>query len=563
MQAHKILNIASPDIRLQSLLHQEIKISKILAQILINRGIKTLKEADDFLHAGLNKLHDPFSFSQMPQAVEITKKAIKNKDKILIFSDYDVDGVTSLTILKETFSSLGVETQHYIPHRIKEGYGLNRNIIGIARQQKIKLIITADCGTSSYELIKELNNMGVEVIVTDHHEPTHKDIKSLAWTIINPKLDGSNYKYRDLAGVGVAYKFCQAISAKALTEELDLVALGTIADSVPLTGENRIIARQGLKQIFNTKRTGLKALMETSGISDKKMKTYFVSFILAPRINASGRMDTAETALRLLLSRHNDQALDLAKSMELQNRQRQKVERQILEEAKDIIEREINFKDHKILVVAKEGWHIGVLGVVASKLSDRFYRPAILISIGSSFCKGSGRSIKNFHLFNSLFECRELLENFGGHEHAVGLVIKKENIEDFKNKINNLAKERLTFDDLLPHFDIDMELRLSDLGGDIVRELALLEPIGEGNPEPLFYTKDLKLKGQVARLGRETIKFWVSDGEVNYQAIGFGMASLSQSIEQARNLDLIYSPRIDSWQNQESVILEIKDMFCR
>ncbi len=308
VRSHKILKIASPDTRLQNTLSRELGISKVFSQILINRGINNAQEAEKFLDASLSHLLDPYLFSDMHNAVSLIKKAAKNKSTVMISGDYDVDGLTALALLKKTLSKIGLDAVHYIPHRVKEGYGLNSNTVNFARQKNIKLLITVDCGTNNNEEIQELMRHNIDVIVTDHHEPVNHDITLCASAIINPKIKNCRYKYRDLAGVGVAYKLCQAISGKNLLEDLDLVSLGTIADVVPLTGENRVIVKEGLVKLAHTKRPGLKALIETSRIKGKKMTCGFVSCILAPRINASGRMDTAETALNLLMSEKDEEA---------------------------------------------------------------------------------------------------------------------------------------------------------------------------------------------------------------------------------------------------------------
>jgi len=562
MPSHKILDIAAKNIHLQDILSKELGISKVLAQVLINRGVNNPEDAEKFLKVDLDYLLDPYLFSDMRKAVNLIKRAAENKQRVMVFSDYDVDGITSLTLLKAALSKIGLDSVHYLPHRIKEGYGLNKNILNIVKQKNAKLLITADCGTNSHHEIKELRSHNIEVIVTDHHESVGSELTS-ASAIINPKLKSSNYKYRDLAGVGVAYKLCQALTSEMLFEDLDLVSLGTIADVVPLTGENRIMVKEGLSRISQTKRLGIKALIEVSGIKNKEITSEFVSYILGPRLNASGRMDSAEASLNLLMSEQKDEAGELAKIVDTHNRQRQKIENKILEEAVDLIDKEINFKEHKIIVVAKEDWHQGVLGIVASKLADRFYRPTIIISKTNDLCKGSGRSIKNFHLFEALLECRDLLEAFGGHQYAAGLVITKDNIEGFKNKINNLAKERLAIQDLLPSLDIDMELAFLDLNEEVVGDLKLLEPFGTGNPEPLFYTRNLKIKGEPQALGRDTLKFWVSGDNITYQAIGFRMAGLKDSVSSADSFDLVYTPKIDNWQGEENILLEVKDIFFR
>lgn len=561
MHSHKILNFYPPHHYLQDVFSKELGISPFLAQILINRGIKNLDEADKFLDAKLEHLLDPYNFSDMRPAVELVYKVARNKEKVMLCGDYDADGITAVVILKNTLKKIGIDTLHYIPHRIKEGYGLNKNVLQFAKEKKIKLLITADCGINSHKEIKGLRKNNIGVIVTDHHEP--EDNLPDASCIINPKVKGCNYKYQDLAGVGVAYKLSQAISQENLVSDLDLVSLGTITDVVPLTGENRIIAKEGLVQLTQAKRIGIKALIEVSRIKNKEINSTFVSFILGPRLNASGRIDSAETALRLLISGDKQEADLLAQSLDADNRKRQKIESQILQEAEDLINREINFKEQKVIVVAKEGWHQGVLGIVASKLAERFYRPTIVISLTGQLCKGSGRSIRNFHLFHALKECKEHLETFGGHSHAVGLLVTKKNLRDFKNKINFLASKKLLLEDLIPSLDIDLELRLSDLDASLAKELEVLEPFGNGNPEPLFYSRNLKLKSKPQVLGKETLKFWVTDDEVTHQVIGFGMASFRNSLENAHSLDLVYTLRLDSWQDEDSLLLEAKEIFFR
>ncbi|MBU3959123.1 MAG: single-stranded-DNA-specific exonuclease RecJ [Candidatus Omnitrophica bacterium] len=563
MHARKILNISPPDSCLQDIFSKELGISRVLAQILINRGLKNIEDAQSFLNARLEHLLDPYSFSDMHKAISLIKKAAKSREKVLVFGDYDADGITSLALLKTTLLKIGLDVTHYLPHRIKEGYGLNKNVLRLAEQKSIKLLITVDCGTNNYGQIKELRRHNIEVIVTDHHEPLNNDLACCASAMINPKIKDSRYKYRDLAGVGVAYKLCQAITGQRLFEDLDLVSLGTIADVAPLTGENRIIVREGLSRISQTKRIGLRALMEISGIKDRKITSTFVSYILGPRLNASGRMDTAEAALSLLMSQEENEAKVFAQTLGRYNRQRQKIESKILKDATELIDKEVNFKEHKVIVIAKEDWHQGVLGIVASKLAERFYRPVIVISLDEDLCKGSGRSIKNFHLFEALSDCKDFLEEFGGHSHAVGLIITRDNIEDFKNKINRLAQEKLLLEDLIPSLDIDMELALADLNEAIITGLEVLEPFGKGNPEPLFYTRNLNLKDTPQALGRDTLKFWVTDGGNTYQAIGFGMGKFKDSLVNADNFDLVYTPRIDNWQGEENILLEAKDIFFR
>jgi len=562
MSSHKILRIATPHVSLQHQLSKELGISKILAQILINRKVTTVAAAEKFLKPSIGDLFSPHLFSDMPKAISLVKKAQENKERVMVFGDYDVDGITSTVLLKTTLEVMGLDVLHHIPHRITEGYGLNNEIVNFAKESQVKLMVTADCGIVNHKEIQALRQANIDVIVTDHHEPQNSNLP-VASCIINPKVKHSGYPYRDLAGVGVAYKFAQGLAGSLLVDDLDLVTLGTIADSVPLTGENRIIAKEGLFRLPQTKRLGLRAIIENAGIENKKFNSTYVSFIIAPRLNAPGRMANAEVSLKLLMSQSVEEAQALAKELEKLNRERQKVEGKILEEAEELINHQVNFKDHKVIVIAKEDWHQGVLGIVASKLADRFYRPAIVISINENLCKGSARSIQNFHLFDALMDSKELLDSFGGHAHAAGLLITKDNIDDFRKSINKLASDRLTLEDLLPSRDIDLELNFADLNEALVKELELLEPFGMANPEPLFYTRALRLKGEVQLLNRGTLKFWATDGVTTSQVIAFGMSSLRESLLQAASFDLIYTPKIDSWRQEESLILEAKDIFFK
>jgi len=562
MSSQSILSLAIPNISLQNEFSKELGISKVLAQVLINRKITTVAAAEKFLKSSINDLFSPHLFSDMPKAVSLVNKAKENKEKIMIFGDYDVDGITSTVLLKNTLVGMGLEVLHHIPHRVNEGYGLNQEIVRFAKENQVKLMITADCGIVNHKEVAALRQANIDVIVTDHHEPQDSNLPA-ASGIINPKVKHSGYPYRDLAGVGVAYKFAQAVSGSLLMDDLDLVTLGTIADSVPLTGENRIIAKAGLSCLPKTKKLGLRAMIENAGIENKKFNSTYVSFIIAPRLNAPGRMDYAEVSLKLLMCQDTQEAQYLASQLEHFNRERQKIESKILEEAEEMINQQMNFKEQKVIVIAKEDWHQGVLGIVASKLSDRFYRPAIVISIKDDLCKGSARSIKNFHLFDALMDSKDLLDSFGGHAHAAGLLITKDNIDEFRKSINKLASDQLNIDDLLPSKDVDLELALGDLSAALVKELEQLEPFGMANPEPLFYTRNLKLRGKVQLLNRGTLKFWATDGVTTLEIIGFGMSNLRESLLQAESFDLIYTPKIDSWRQEESLILEAKDIFFK
>lgn len=556
---HKILKISKPNLQLQKKFSQALGISWVLAQVLINRGFHSLKEAQKFLQVELKDLQDPLQYPDMSTAVKRIWKARERKEKVLLLGDYDVDGVTSLALLKQTLRDLGIESEHCIPHRIKEGYGLTADLVQRIKQKKFNLLVTADCGTNSFQEVKALKDAGIDVIITDHHEPA-SCVLPPADAIINPKIYTRGL-FRDLAGVGVVFKLCQALTKENLFSHLDLVALGTIADVVPLLGENRIITRFGLMHLSATAREGLKALMKASRLNKRPLTADMVSFILGPRINASGRMDSAEVSFKLLLTEDPKDAQEFAEILERYNRQRQQAEAKILEEALSLIEKEIDFRHQKVIVLASKNWHEGVLGIAAAKLTDRFNRPTILISLNSELCKGSARSVKNFHLFNALRDCKVALHSFGGHAHAAGILIHRDKIADFKEKINRCAQEKLTWEDILPSIDIDAELKLEDLDFATIRDLEKLQPFGTANPIPLFYTRDLKLKNPPQVLSRSTLKFWVSDGRIVLPAIGFGLAALRDNLLKASSFDLVYHPRIDRWGSQTEVVLEVEDIF--
>jgi single-stranded-DNA-specific exonuclease len=559
----KIINISEANKQLQNVLSKELDISRILSQVLINRGIGSVDDAEKFLNPSLRNLISPWQLKDMQPAVKRVLEAARRKQKVLIFGDYDVDGITAIALLETHLENLGIKAIPYIPHRIKEGYGLNLTAGEIAKKNGIKLIITVDCGINSFSEVEKFRRWGIDIIITDHHEQQGRIPRANA--VVNPKRHDCSYGYKELSGVGVAYKFAQALTKSNLWEDLDLVALGTIADNVSLNGENRIIVREGLQRLSAFSRLGIQALMEISGVDNQRpLGTSAVSYILGPRINASGRMDTADSALRLLLSQSASEAQDLAKILNAHNRRRQKVEEGVFKEVKNLIDKEVNFKEHCVIVVSGQNWHPGVLGIVASRIIDKFYRPTIVISEGEhTYCRGSARSIKNFSIFDALIHCEKHLKNFGGHKYAAGLVIAKDNIQDFRRDINRFAHQVLLKEFLMPSIEVDAELKLADLSKDLVYELLALEPFGPANPEPTFYTRNLTLRNEPQVLARETLKFWVTDSEFTYPVIGFGLAGLRQRLLQAHSLDLIFSPKIDNWQDNQNLILEAKEIIFK
>lgn len=543
---------------MSSFLSKELRIHPSLAQVLLNRGINSPKDAFIFLKGDLSHLSSPFKLPDINRAVERIKESIRKKEKVFIFSDYDADGITGCALLISRLKRFSLDISHYIPNRIKEGYGLNEDIAKFIKEMNINLLITIDCGTTNFREIEFLKNNSIDTIVIDHHLP--KEELPLAFALINPKRKDSVYPYRELSSVGLVFRFCQALSGEDLEEDLDLVSLGTIADMCPLNGENRILVREGIYRLNKTERPGIKALIEISGLKNRKINSGYISFILGPRINASGRVDTAEKSLRLLLTDSIIEAEDLAKSLNECNLLRRKLEKETLEEAEALIENQINFKEHRIMILARDNWHLGVLGVVASKILKRFYRPAIVISLQDDQGKGSCRSIRGFHMLNALNECKDLLLNFGGHASACGFTILKDNLDRFKSQIHKIANLTLTSDTLMPTLELDSEISLSLLNSDLINSIGDLEPYGMENPKPLFVTRNLRLKGQPTILGNNTLKFYVTDGNFTYPAIGYGMSNFLEVLLETNGIDLAYYPNLDIWEGTEQIQLEVKDI---
>lgn len=557
-----IWNIKKSLPEIQKAFASELNISGITAQLLSNRGIITAKEAGEFLACSLSSCHNPFLMKDMDKAVSRIKKAISEKEKILVYGDYDVDGMTSVAMLKQALLNLGAIVETYIPNRLEEGYGLNTNAIKKALKDGVSLIITVDCGIGSFKEIEYAKALKIDVVVTDHHEIVDSRIPEEASAVINPLQKDCSYPFKHLAGVGIAYKLVKALyeGTPFIAEDfLDLVSLGTVADVVPLKGENRILAKHGLNEINKRTRQGINALADIAGLSGKDVSSGHIGFILGPRINAMGRIGSPQKALDLLLTDDRDQALTLARVLDTENRNRQKIESRILDEALNRIEKEVNFKHHRIIVLGSEGWHSGVIGIVASKIADRFYRPAILVSLDGKHGKGSGRSIENFNLFDMLLQCKDLLLGFGGHEGACGLTIEKNRLEEFRDRINTEAAEYMSEDTFRPQLDIDMEIPLNMLTEDVINEIESLAPFGEENPRPVFSSRNLIVKDGPRQIGRKGFKMWVTDNNITCEAVNFGRNELAVP-KTGSGVDLAYMPSINDWQGLQSIQLELKDI---
>jgi len=559
-------NIRQPDGARQKALEESLGISGIVAQVLINRGIENIDQARTFLKGDAIELYDPFLMKGMHEAVARLKEAIEKRQKILIHGDYDVDGITSIVLLMFTLRKLGLDPDYYVPDRLTEGYGLSEGGVKCAIEKGIDLLITVDCGIKSHEEVVTLNAHNIDVIITDHHEVGR--VLPPAFAAINPHQKDCAYPDKSLSGVSITFKLCEALCSKFHSKDVwkhvGLVALGTISDVAPLIGENRIFVKEGFKVLNNgISNEGLKALVEESGLKGKEITSYEVGFILGPRINAVGRLGSAEDAVELLLTEDTTKAKVLAKRLNEANRERQKIGNSTLKEVMSKIESEINFKDHKVIVLNNENWHTGVMGIVASRISNRFYRPTILISTKDGIGRGSGRSIENFHLLEALMGCEDILKEYGGHKYACGLSILEENLDKFKKTINEIANNVLLPSDLVPYIDIDAEITLGSLDKGVVEDITNLQPFGKCNQEPIFCSRNLKLIRPPKILKNEHIKIWVTDGSKDFEAIGFGLAkedNIEIILKKCPEIDLAYTVSFNAWQGVNSIQLKIEDI---
>ncbi len=542
---------------------QKYNINKLLATILVNRNITEEQQIKVFLNPTRNDFHDPFLMPDMKKAVSRILSAIKNKEKIIIYGDYDVDGITSTTVLKSFLEERELKVDNYIPNRLEEGYGLNNEAIEEIASKNYDLMITVDCGISAVDEIDYSNSLGIETIITDHHEPGEKIPKALA--VVDAKRKDNTYPFRELAGVGVVFKLIQAISQKLNLEEkeylkyLDIVCIGTISDIVPLIDENRVIAKLGLKLVEQTKNIGLKSIIMSSGY--QKIDSNTVSFGVAPRINACGRMGHQEDALNLLLSKDINEAQVLTEKLNNFNKLRQDTEKNIyLEAINQIEQKKLNEKD--VIVVAGENWHHGVIGIVSSKITDMYFKPSILLCIDSKkdIGKGSGRSIPGFDLYEALTKCEDVIDKFGGHSMAIGITVKKDNIEKFTEKFENIAKDS-NIEKIIPIINIDAKLELSEINKEMVESLKKLEPFGEANKMPLFAYKNLKIDSIRALSEGKHIKLTLKSNNTIINAIGFNMGYLSEEYLIGDKIDVVGNIEINSFNGVDSLQINIKDIM--
>ena len=539
---------------------KKYNIGELLAKILINKNIIKDEDIRKFLEPTRNDFYDPFLMPDMDKAVNRILKAIKNKENVLIFGDYDVDGITSTVVLKKYLNEIGLEVDYYIPNRLLEGYGLNTQAIEEISKRGTQLLITVDCGISGVEETEFAKSKGIDVIITDHHEPGEEIPNAIA--VVDAKLKTSKYPFNQLAGVGVVFKLIHALSIKLNIEEkeylkyLDLVCLGTISDIVPLVDENRVIAKLGLKLVNVTKNIGLRTLISASGYRIADSTT--ISFGIAPRINACGRMGHAEQALELLLCENSEEVNVLAHNLNEYNVERQAKEKIIYNDAiNQINEKE---KNNPAIILGNDGWHHGVTGIVSSKITEMFYKPSILIGFEGEEGKGSGRSIPGIDLHDVLLKCGEKLEKSGGHAMAVGLTIKKKNFKDFKNEVNEYLRTK-KIQDKKQIIMIDVITNLKDLSINMIEELNVLEPFGEENKQPLFCIKNLKIDSIRALTEGKHLKLMLREDNMFIDAIGFNMGDKAEEYKIGDKIDVIGTLEINNYNGVKNIQINLKDMM--
>jgi len=545
----------------------ELNVSPITARLLCIRGLGALDDARRFLSPSLDDLHDPFALAGMPVAVDRILGAIERRERIAIHGDYDVDGVTSTVILRRALELLGADVTHFIPERLRDGYGLQPASLDRLNTDGVRLVISVDCGIRGVEAALHAKALGLDLIITDHHEPDTELPDALA--VINPKRHDCTYPDKNLAGVGVALKLVQALCAKSgrtawLPAFVKVAAIGTLADVVPLTGENRVIAKLGLAMLSKgPHKVGLRSLLDVCGLTGKEIDSYHIGFVLAPRVNAAGRMSTPDIAARLLLASDEalaEEARALAEQLNSENLRRQQEEAEIVAQARKAVETDLEIGSRTVIVVAGEGWHRGVIGIVASKLVDAFHRPAIVLSTDGDVAHGSCRSIPSFNMLAALESCGELMQKFGGHKQAAGLTIDTGRIRELRSRVNEFADDCLGPDDLRPRLWIDGALAFRSITEQVASELGRLAPFGAGNPSPVFQASRVEIIDGPRRIKERHLKMaFRQDGRV-MRGIAWRASEREAFVTEHRGaIDLAFSLEQDVWNGERYLQLSVAD----
>ena len=547
-------------------LKKEFNTSEIIAKVLANRGIESLKSSHNFFNPSNDQLHDPFMMKNMDIAVDRISKNIQNQKPILIFGDYDVDGTTGASLLYLGLKDLNAIVEYYIPHREKEGYGLSSGGIDYAHSIGADLLITCDCGINAFQPVDYANEHGVDIIITDHHIPDKK--LPNAYAVLNPKQKGCEYPFKGLCGCGVAFKLISALSEKSGIGQnvglnyLDLVALATSADMVPILDENRVLVHGGLDQLEESKSPGIHQLLVQTGLVGESLNVGKLVFGLAPKINAAGRMGDANRTVELLTTSDKTRAEELASILVRENKRRQLIQEDIVNDAIRLVHSQVDLENNKVVIIGSKGWHPGVVGIVASRIKDEFSRPAIVIAFDKEgIGKGSARSIPHLDLYEALSYAAKFLEGYGGHPMAAGLTVREDKFENFKSLFLRNANKILTNDDLIPAISIDGEMALTDINSRFMRFLEKLGPFGPGNMRPKFVSRNLSISGQPRLMGNgEHIRFIVGQNGRNYPAVGFKLSSHYEDLIRGVPVDIAYVVEVNQWQGQSNIQLNVRDI---
>ena len=538
-----------------SRLSKKHNIPEILVQVFLNRSI----EEDDFLkflNPSIAELHNSLLLPDIEKACSRIKKAVQESEDVLVFGDYDVDGITSLAIFNEYAKQYPGVFSFYIPHRVKEGYGLNKKAIQKAKNEGSKLIIAFDCGTSSHEEIKLARSFGIDVIVVDHHYVGKEELG--AYAFVNPKRPDSEYPFKELSTGALSFKLLQVLTASSCSQVLDLVALSTVCDVVPLQGENRNLLIQGLRILRESPRPSIKALCKTASTKQQNLDTFHIGYILGPRINASGRIAHPQDALELFLTEDEKKAAKFASKLSEYNKLRRATEVQILKEAEARINN--NADDNCAIVVSGESWHPGVLGIVASRLADKYYRPAFVFSFDNGLGKGSARSIQSVHLMQMLDKCADSLITYGGHKKAAGVNINEDELENFREKINTLIDEELDKEDFIPTLDIDARIDFSSINMDLVEGLEKMKPYGEGNSKPLFASYNISKRGEPQKIS-SFHSVWLDDGERTFEGIVYDK-DIIELLDFTEEFDIAFSLEKNHYHNAPKLVIRDARFSC-
>ncbi len=544
-------------------IQEALKVNKALCAMLVQRGIDTFEKAKHYFRPQLSDLHSPWLMKDMHKAVERIITAFSSKEKILVFGDYDVDGTTSVAAMFQFIQNIYPAVEFYIPHRYKEGYGVSKIGIDYAHSQGITLIISLDCGIKSTDLIAYAKTLGIDFIVCDHHLPDKVLPEAVA--ILNAKQPDCTYPYKELCGCGVGFKLMQALAEKlqlpdsSYLQYLDLVATAIAADIVPMTDENRILAYYGVKKVNENPCPGIKALMNLAGVK-KEMHITNLVFVIAPRINAAGRMDDAKKAVQLFIEQDPEKAMELAGLLHSDNTDRREADSSITQEALAILEEDESLKNKKTTVVYQPHWHKGVVGIVASRLIETYYRPTIVLTLNDGIVGGSARSVTKFNLYEAIHACREHLLGYGGHFAAAGMTLLPEQVIPFANAFEKVVAETITEDALIPEIVIDAELRLSDITMGLYKLIAQMEPFGPDNMRPVFVTRKVTDTGFSKILKEQHIRFVVKQGDTIVNGIAFNMADKFSLLQMNEPVDIVYTLELNEWNNETNIQLRVIDM---